>query len=348
MRRISLIVAAAAALLAVASGQLLESPSALAAEGDSEVTWSVSPSDEAGPDGRAWVELALDPGQTTTQYLAVRNLGDAPVTFALTAADGYFTPTGRFNMLASDQPSTAAGTWISIQDSVMVAAGEMAIVPFSVSVPADATPGDHAAGVAASITSESTGEGAKLGVESRVGFRVMTRVAGELNPSLDLAGEGEYHLSWNPFTPGRVTVTAELANTGNVRIAAAAELQTESGGRAADGLTAGQEIELLPGDHRRVQFSVPAVWPLGAISLPLRIEANTIEPDGTSTALAPVAQTITVWAFPLPQLMVGLALLLLVVGIVIGRRRQKNHVERRITEAREAGRREALDRDQKA
>ncbi len=312
------------------------------------MTWSVSPSDETGPDGRAWVELALDPGQTITEHLAVRNLGDAPVTFALTAADGYFTPTGRFNMLPSDQPSTAAGRWISIKESVVVAAGAVAVVPFTVSVPADATPGDHAAGVAASITSQSTGEGAKLGVESRVGFRVMTRVAGELTPHLDLAAEGDYRVSWNPFAPGRVTVIAELANTGNVRLTAEAALRTEAGAIPADGLTADQTLELLPGDRRRVEFSVPAVWPLGAISLPLRITATTVEPDGTSTALTPVENTVIVWAFPLPQLAVGLALLLLVVGISIGRRRQRNHVERRITEAREAGRREALDEDQNA
>lgn len=337
-----------AALCAIASGQILDSPSAVAAEGDSEVTWSVSPSGETGPDGRAWVELALDPGQTITEHLAVRNLGNAPVTFALAAADGYFTPSGRFNMLPSDQPSIAAGMWVSVQRTVMVAAGATEIVPFSVAVPADATPGDHAAGIAASITSESTDGAARLGVESRVGFRVMTRVVGEVAPSLDVHGVGEYDISWNPFAPGRVTVTAELSNTGNVRVAAAPELQTAEGGALADGVTAGQQIELLPGDHRLVQFSVPAVWPLGAITLPLRIEADTIEPDGTSTALAPVEQTITVWAFPLPQFVVGLALLLLVAGLLIGRRRHMDNVERMISEAREAGRRDALTGEQGA
>ena len=112
------------------------------------------------------------------EHLLVRNLSTTAVTFQLTAADGYFTSNGRFNMLTSDRSSTDAGTWITMQDSVRVASGADAIVPFTVTVPENATPGDHPAGVAAGVRS---GKG-EVGVESRVGFRVMTRVKRRAQP----------------------------------------------------------------------------------------------------------------------------------------------------------------------
>ncbi|MFF2371495.1 hypothetical protein [Agromyces sp. NPDC058110] len=310
---------------------------------DSTVTWSVTPSDTTGPDGRSRVELELDPGRSVTEHLAVRNLGTETVTFALTAADGYFTASGRFNMLASDRPSTGAGTWISIADSVTVLPGATAVVPFTVEVPSDATPGDHPAGVAASVTSVSDGDGAKVGVESRVGFRVMTRVTGELAPALLTTERGAYRISWNPLEPGSVVVSTELVNGGNVRLSA--EPTVEVGGRTItpDGAEAGVPIELFPGDRRAVRFTVPAVWPIGPVTVRSVAEATTIEPDGSTNPIAPVQRTTSVWALPLPQLVVLVALALIVVGFVAGRRRQAHRVERLVADALAQGRREALD-----
>lgn len=166
---------------------------------DASVTWMVRPSDGVGEDGRSWIELDLEPGESVEEHLLVRNLSPDAQTFRLTAADGYFTDTGRFNMLTSDRQSVDAGTWIALPDSVVVASGADVVVPFTVTVPADATPGDHAAGVAAGIRS---GGGDQVGIESRVGFRVMTRVAGSLAPSAGAAVDGSYDGTWNPFEGG--------------------------------------------------------------------------------------------------------------------------------------------------
>ncbi len=143
------------------------------------------------------------------------------VTFRITAADGYFTTTGRFNMLNSDQDSVAAGTWITVADSVTVGPGATVIVPFTTSVPDNAQPGDYAAGIAASIMSVSAGSDGSpnVGVESRVGFRVMTRVTGELAPQVSVEGAtSDYRLSWNPFRPGSATLTFDVVDSGNTRL----------------------------------------------------------------------------------------------------------------------------------
>src|SRR5690625_2071500 len=135
--------------------------------------WAVTAADESGPDDRASIQPELDAGQSVTEHLSVQNLGDREETFRLTAADGFTTPTGRFDMLASDEESTEAGTWIDIPDEVTVAAGESEVVPFTITVPDQAEPGDHPAGVAASVVSRQSAEdGTAVGVEDRMGVKV--------------------------------------------------------------------------------------------------------------------------------------------------------------------------------
>ncbi|MGI9822316.1 WxL protein peptidoglycan domain-containing protein [Agromyces sp. Marseille-Q5079] len=345
-RAVVLAFAGVVCALAVVAGSPV---SAWAEETPASVSWSVSPADATGPDGRSRVELDLDPGASATEHLAVHNLGDEAVTFAITAADGYLTSTGRFNMLPSDQDSVDAGTWISVADSVTIAAGSTAIVPFTVAVPENATPGDHAAGIAASVVSTSTGDGARVGVESRVGFRVMTRVTGELAPAVALAADGRYVISWNPFRPGRLEVTGVIENTGNVALAI--EGAVESGGEriAATGFEADESgaagptsADLLPGEERTLAFGVPAVWPLGVVTVPVTVEATAVGPDGTETVADRAERTVTVWALPLPQSVLLVAVALIVLGIALGRRRRSARIDRLVEDAREEGRRAAL------
>ncbi len=307
----------------------------------SPVTWAMSPSDAAGPDGRSWVELELDSGASVDEHLAVRNLGDRDVTFSLTAADGYFTSTGRFNMLPADKTSVGAGMWISMDYTVTVVAGGAVVVPFTVTVPQNATPGDHAAGIAASIHSEGAKDGTRLGVESRVGFRVMTRVKGEVKPGLGIHAAASYETSWNPVEPGSADITVDLENTGNVRLSVDASITVNGGRSPAAGTEEARSLELLPGDRRTVRIHVRDVWPLGIITLPLTVSRGGIAPDGATQALDPALESVTLWAIPWPQLAILIALLLLFGGLFWGRRRRKTELLRLVEEAREAGRREA-------
>ncbi len=318
-------------------------PAGFATTGDpteSPVTWAVTPSDVIGPDGRSWVELELDSGASVEEHLAVRNLSDREVTFSLTAADGYFTPTGRFNMLPGDKQSVAAGTWIQMDKTVTVAAGGTAVVPFKVTVPDNATPGDHAAGIAASIYSQGGSDGTQLGVESRVGFRVMTRVKGEVKAALSVKATASYDTSWNPLEPGSADLTVDLENTGNVRLSVDPSTVMNDARWPAAGTDEARTLELLPGDRRTVSIHVPQVWPLGTITLPVTVSQGVIAPDGATQSLDPVRESVTLWAIPWPQLAILAALLLLFAGLFQGRRRRKKELVRLVEEAREAGRRE--------
>ena len=316
-------------------------PALAEAQDDGTVTWSVRPADASGEDGRAWVEQELDPGASATEHLAIRNFSEQEVTFRITTADAYFQENGRFSMLPSTEESVDAGTWIDVVDEVVVGAGEVEIVPFTTTVPENATPGDHAAGIAASILSQQVGEdGSSVGVESRVGFRVMTRVAGELTPSASVeAVSSEYDVSWNPLAPGDAVVRFEVVNSGNTRLMVTG---TAAAGGRESAFPGPEEIdqELLPGDRRT--FTVPAddVWPL--FSVPVELEVvPTVVGEGEGTPVDAVRVETGMWAIPWSQLAVLAGIALIVGSGVWGRRRSRRRIERLLAQAREEGRREA-------
>lgn len=334
-----------AAALVAAEPAVAQSPGSASAgvvstADDVTVTWSVRPADATGPDGRSWVTHTVDPGETVTEHMAVRNLGAVSAEFSLSAADGYFTDTGRFNMLPASEPSVAAGTWISVPEKITVEPGTTTVVPFQISIPADATPGDHAAGIAASVMAQGQGDGSQVSVESRVGFRVMTRVTGTLEPAVVASGvDASYRTSLNPFEPGVLSVAVGAVNDGNVMFTLTHD--TETAGRVVPADPEG--VEMLPGDQRTVAIEVRDVWPLlfarGTVVLTPLVDD---QGDVPTADAVPVRVDFFAWTIPWPQLAVLAALALIGAAVFAGRRRQQTRIDALVAAAADAARREAL------
>jgi len=340
--RRAVLLLAAAVLVLLAPGFLAAPATAQATPEPPAERWAVSPADEEGPDGRRAIEHSLDPGESVTDRIAVRNVGQETVTFALAAADGFYTRTGRFDMLAPGQESVAAGTWISIPETVTVEAGETEIVEFTVEVPERTEPGDHAAGITASVTSVQEAEdGTNVGVVSRIGVRVLTRVTGEVTPAAAVGDvTTHFDLSWNALEPGAATVTFEVVNEGNTRLFA--EGTVAVGGREVvfPGPEASRQ-ELLPGDTREITVQVDDVWPLVRVPVTVTLVPEVATMDGSTSTLEPIVAESAVWAIPWPQLMVLVGLVLVVGAVLWGRRRSRRRLDALLEEAREEGRRAA-------
>lgn len=332
---------AAAAALAVGVGGVLATAGPAAAEEAAPVSWSVTPADASGPDGRFSVEHEIDPGARVEDFLAVRNLGAEEVTFALSAADGFYNDNGRFDMLPSGQQSVDAGTWISLPDSVTVAPAGMVVVPFTVMVPENAEPGDHAAGIAASVMSTSSGDGAAVGVESRVGFRVMTQVTGELEPAFSVQHVvADYRTSWNPVQPGDISVSFDVVNEGNVRLSVGGAVDI-AGRQVAIPTDADRQQDILPGEHHTFTAGLDEVWPLFGFAGEIVVSPTATTVSGDTIEVAPASTSIFVWAVPWPQLLVLVGLALIIVALVWRHGRSKRRFDTLLAQAREAGRRDS-------
>ncbi|GAA0433725.1 hypothetical protein Acor_07950 [Acrocarpospora corrugata] len=327
-------------LLAVLAAVLLAVPiaPAMAEPAKPTLTWSVQPASQQGPDGRRWIELTLDPGQSVTEHLAVRNFSDGAAVFALKAADGYLTDKGRFNMLQSDQTSVDGGTWVKVQNEITVGAKETKVVPFTITVPKDAAPGDHPAGIAATVTSAR----GTVAVESRVGFRVMMRATGTIKAAVavnDLTAS--YEQSWNPFSSGTIRVKYTARNDGNIAV-------TGSGGVTVSGLAglAGRDAktsvgQIFPGDSRVVETRIAGVWALGPLSTSVTVSPAVEGGVPAGTALERAAADVTVWTLPWPQLALAVLLGALLFSFRTITRRRRRRLADLLAHARDEGRAEA-------
>ncbi|WP_238010462.1 DUF916 domain-containing protein [Dactylosporangium sp. AC04546] len=298
------------------------------------VTWTVQPATPGGPDGRRWIERTLDPGQAVTEHLAVRNFGDTTAVFALKAADGYLTDKGRFNMLPSDRASVDGGTWVAVQPTVRVGAKETVVVPFTITAPAGATPGDHPAGIAATVTSA----GGQVNVESRVGFRLMLRASGTPAATLSVTGlTTSYERSWNPFRPGRAHVTYTVTNTGNVWLSGQGRVSAGGGSATAD------VGELLPKGTHQADVRVGGVWPFGRVRTTVTLTPVVLGDTGAGPVAAnTVTTTATAWALPWSQLLLLAALVGLVFALRNQRRTRRRRLDAMLDHARAEGRESAL------
>ncbi|WP_433309638.1 hypothetical protein ACQP0U_20990 [Micromonospora sp. CA-269861] len=302
------------------------------------LTWAVQPANQQGPDGRRWVERTLDPGQVVTEHLAVRNFSDGVVVFALKAADGYLTDKGRFNMLASNQQSADGGTWIRVQQTVSVGPRQTTVVPFTITAPRDATPGDHPAGIAAAVTSA----GGTVAVESRVGFRVMLRASGTVTASLAISNlTARYERSWNPFSAGTVHLRYTTTNDGNVAVAGTGRTTAAGPLDLATRRTTTNVEETLPGGSREVEGRLDGVWSLGRLGTRVDLTPAILGGDSPGAETRPTTATVTIWALPWPQLALVAVLAVLALAVRRTVRRRRRRLAQLIADARDEGRAEA-------
>ena len=138
------------------------------------MTWSVKPADTAQGRDRPNYAYDLPPGGTVGDALYVANRSPQPITLTVYAADGFLTEDGALDILAGGVASTDLGSWVQIETAELTLdSGASAEVPFTIAVPADASPGDYAAGVVASML--VTADNGTI-TERRLGSRVHLRV----------------------------------------------------------------------------------------------------------------------------------------------------------------------------
>jgi archaellum component FlaG (FlaF/FlaG flagellin family) len=284
------------------------SPGAVAATAEGGTAWTVQTADNANGTGRGNFAYDAEPGAVIEDAMRVVNTGTETLPLAVYAADAFTTASGQIDVLVDGTPSEGAGTWVSIEPAdLQLTPGQSADVAFRIAVPADARPGDHAAGIVTSLVSTDAAQ--SLSVDRRLGTRINIRVAGELVPAADVPEvSAAYTPSWNPFAPGILTLSYALENTGNTRLTG---IETVSvAGPFAASAPGTQLPEVIPGSVIEVQREVPAFsfgWLSGAVE---------IAPEGVGLGAGSVtAITVDFSAPAVPWTLY--ALLLVVAGVVV-------------------------------
>ncbi|ETK35524.1 WxL protein peptidoglycan domain-containing protein [Microbispora sp. ATCC PTA-5024] len=309
---------AVAALLATL-GLLVTGAGPAAADGD--VTWTVrTASNDFGSD-RENFSYTLDPGGRIEDALVVANNGAAPLHLAVYAADGFTTKDGRLDLVGRDVSSAKVGAWVHAdRPDVTVPPGESAEVPFTLTLPDSAVPGEYMGGIV-TVPAEA-GHG-----DRRLGIRIRLRVGGELRPSVSVEdARVRYSGTSNPFGKGDATVTYTIRNTGNA-ILAARQAVSVSGPFSRLAVRAGRigdSPQLLPGDTWKVSVPVRGVTPALRLTATISLLPLLTDSAGSVAPLAVVEGTADAWTVPWALLLLLVVVLAGLVAAALAVRRRRN------------------------
>nr|WP_296067881.1 DUF916 domain-containing protein [uncultured Actinoplanes sp.] len=332
-----LIRTAAAALLATSLAAGVSAAPALADDGD--VTWTVRTATSSLGTDRSSFTYAVNPGGETRDALVVTNRGKTALDLGVYTADGFTTGTGQLDLDAKDKKGLGIGAWVhAAQPAVKVPAGKSVQVPFTVAVPANATPGDYMGGIVTSLTQPDETQG--INVERRLGIRIKLRVGGDLRPALTAE---DVHIGFagtaNPFAKGDATVTYTIHNTGNT-IQSAQQVVSVAGPFGTFRAKAGQVAappQLLPGESWKVTVPVKGVAPALRLTATATLTPLITDASGSTTSMKPVVVTAHGWAVPWTLLIALLVLLALIAAtVVLGRRNRVRRKQREDARVREA------------
>jgi len=213
-------IAAASVLVALGLTVALGSAGAWAADGSDGIAGA--PSADGGVDqSRSRFTYQVEPGQVINDEYLAQNTGTTVQSVTVYATDAFNADDGQYSLMAGNQTATDAGHWVTFAQGAdrvqaTLAPGESQVIPFTVTTPADARPGDHAGGLIVSALSQA----GQVSVDRRVAVRLYVRVKGLLQPALTISSiESSYAPSLNPFS-GETTLKVSLTNTGNVSLGA--------------------------------------------------------------------------------------------------------------------------------
>lgn len=292
---------------------------------DSSVTnFAVQPSGPNGPGGRDYFVYTLKPGASFGDVVAISNLSDETQTYAIYATDAFNTPNDAgYALLREDEEPDDVGSWIRLgADQYTLEPGQRADVPFEITVPPEAAPGDHAGAIVAQpieLDPNDPATGLSFDVRLRIGARVYLRVEGPITASLSIDSlTMQYDTPFTPFSERDAKIQYTITNTGNVRLTSVANLKV-SGlfGLGEQSLPARDIPELLPGSSIQIAETMQGVRPLIRSTATLVVES----PNDAARTAASVSQWTTPW-------LVVIVLALVVVALVLWlvRRRRARRV----------------------
>ena len=301
------------------------------AQAHKAATFGIGPADAKRIDGRPFLTYLASPGARLTDHVAIVNLATKKVTLNVYAADAAIGTDGSFGYLAKAAPRKDASAWIKVMTpgqspKITLAPRATVILPIIVTVPADASPGDHAAGVITSLTSKMvTDQGERIDFEQRVALRAFVRVSGPLHPRLAIEHlRARYRGTANPIGGGTVTVSYTVHNTGNVRLGARQQVMISGLFGTTRPAKALADVPLLLPDSA-MNMSVTVRGVLAQVSMRARVVLAPLSVPGDVNPGVPtrITATSTFWAIPWALIALVAALLVCVLGLWAWRRQRR-------------------------
>ncbi len=337
-------VSASPAVAATGTSPTTTTASAPAAGGTGRATFGIGPASGSGPDGRSAFNFDVTRGAHLTDRLAVVNFTDQPVVLTAYPVDAEPDDRGGAQLPPAGVKPVAAGSWFHLSlapgATVPVGAKATVILPFTVEVPVGATAGDHEAALIASLSTYALNkQGTRVRVDQRIAVRAYVRVAGALEPRLEVQQlHVSYHAGANPVS-GTVTASYLVRNTGNVRLGAVQHVSVhELFGSTSSAIPPAIPV-LPPGASQHVSVRISGVLAEvhGRVEVRLQPVGGPGDVDGT---LVPVEASRGVWT--VPWLLIAALVVIALAWFLVRRWRRRRPRGGSASPVRPAGPREVV------
>lgn len=234
-------------------------------------TFGIGPAASSGSTGRPYFSYEMGVNGVYRDTAMAVNFAGQPIALSIFATDLGNASNGDISVGLQSQETRDAGGWVHLspkQSQLLVPARAKApgkvLIPFTIRVPADATPGDHGAAIVAVLsTLGKNAKGENVRLDQRIAVRIYLRVNGPLLPELTIEHlHATYHGVVNPLGTGKATVTYTVHNTGNVRLAGRQTVQVTGMFGMKSAVVTPPNLQLLfPGGTETVRVTVNGVRP---------------------------------------------------------------------------------------
>lgn len=201
------------------------------------------------------VDIAGDPGQTLVGEIELFNEQTEVKTFYTSFEN--FEPRGETGAPFFVGGGSGLATWIGTQGSVLINPGERVNIPYSITIPTDATPGGYFAAVFFGSQPPETGAGSEVSIGGKVGTLVLLRVNGDVEEGGGLLEFTTGASSSKLFASVPVPFSYRFNNTGGDRVIPRGEVTIKNiFGIHVETLDANKtEGSVLPGSVRKFELS---------------------------------------------------------------------------------------------
>jgi hypothetical protein len=208
--------------------------------------------------------------------------------------------------------------------AITVAPRSTLVLPIQLSIPANASPGDHTGGISVGLlTISKNKKNEPVTFEQRVVTKVLVRVSGTVHAALTVTDlQASYEGTLNPVGRGNVVVRYTVHNNGNVNLGGHQKV-TVSGIFGASGpKPALADVPvLLPGSSDSISVRLTGVLPQVLLHGTVRV-VPIAQPGAVDPGLHEFTATTTFWAIPWMLLLIVVVLVALTLALRWWRRRR--------------------------
>jgi hypothetical protein len=320
-----------------------------------QIIWSAAPASAQGLDHRSkYVYNDIAPGSVIHDYVAVVNRSLLSESFSIYATDATgTTPQNVLTWLKVGDKPKDIGRWetfklgrqVTPNLSVIIGGRKGILVPFTIKVPAFATPGDHAGAVMAQVgIPKKSSQSTSVIIYNRIAVPIELRVKGPYHSGLAVQSVStSFGNPLNPFGAGSASVSYTVTNTGNLRLTGTDLVKVTGPFGMKAQATAPRLPVILPGDSVRLTATASGLYPAGPFSAHVSVTPGWARDEQPVDGLPLAESDASASLFAVPWSLLGVILLLVAIGagawyLLRWRRRQQ---VAEVTEAVARARREA-------